>query len=94
MEEGWIDPLITAAVMGGETRGQRLIARLSDKKAEHGRGDEERAEESRVWREERGKTRRGTDVVVDGMRRIRGELSVGGRKEDEHIMRKRRELCK
>lgn len=38
IEEAWIDPLITAAVMGGETRGQRLIAGLSDKKAEQGRG--------------------------------------------------------
>ena len=38
MEEGWIDLLITAAVMGGETRGQRLIAGLSDKKPEQGRG--------------------------------------------------------
>lgn len=38
IEEGWIDLLITAAVMGGETRGQRLIAGMSDKKAEQGRG--------------------------------------------------------
>ncbi len=38
IEEGWIDLLITAAVMGGETRGQRLIAGLSDKKAEQRRG--------------------------------------------------------
>lgn len=38
IDEGWIDLLITAAVMGGETRGQRLIAGLSDKKAEQRRG--------------------------------------------------------
>lgn len=36
--EGWIDLLITTAVMGGETQGQRLIASLSDKKVENAGG--------------------------------------------------------
>lgn len=63
IEEGWIDLLITAAVMGGETRGQGLIAGLSDKKAEQGR---------------KGGRRRGGEGGEEQMSRRGTRKGVGG----------------
>lgn len=72
IEEGCIDLLITAAVMGGETRGQRLIAGLLDKKAEWGGG---RGEEQRG-----GENRKVEDVSADGTRKWR--IVRGVRRKD------------
>lgn len=48
--------------MGGETQGQRLIAELSDKKAERGQGGPiegpGRADGEKGWREENANERR------------------------------------
>ena len=71
IEEGWIDLLITAAVMGGETQGQRLIAGLSDKRAEL-RESERGREEGKRNEEGKGDVEIGRERrVEDGEDKIR-----------------------
>ena len=87
IEEGWIDLLITAAVMGGETRGQRLIAELLDKKAEQGRGEAE----GRRWPDEQERDEEDVSRVEDRMKEDGGRRLQRKRRTDVSVdaMRKR-----